>query len=218
MITEADQNYLKGTYELQRENDRVTTSMLADRFGTSAATVTGMLKKLADRKWVQYQPYRGVTLTEAGRAIALEVIRHHRLLETYLNEALGIPWDRVHEEAERLEHVLSEYLEERIDELLGHPTVDPHGSPIPAVDGTVTESDRTRLSDVAAGSVVEICEVLDRDSAMLLHLDHLGLHLQSRLTVVAIEPIDELMTLDVGGKSVTVGRKTAGHIFVEMLG
>ncbi len=96
-----------------------------------------MLKKLANLEWVVYEPYRGVTLTETGRAIALEVIRHHRLLETYLHQALNIPWERVHEEADRLEHALSEYLEERIDELLGHPTLDPHGSPIPSLNGQI---------------------------------------------------------------------------------
>lgn len=217
MITQTDENYLKETYTLQLDHDRVTTSMLAKRFGTTAASVTGMLKKLADRNLVAYEPYRGVTLSETGRAIALEVIRHHRLLETYLAEAMGIPWDRVHEEAERLEHALSEYLEQRIDELLGHPTVDPHGSPIPSKEGLIVETERLRLSDVPEGRRVEITEVWDRDSEMLLHLDRLGLHLHTRLEVVRIEPIDQLVTIEVNGKENVIGRNTARHVFVTEL-
>jgi len=216
MITETDENYLKETYNLQRENNRVTTSMLADRFGSSPATVTGMLKKLAEREWVSYEPYKGVTLTDAGRQIALEVIRHHRLIETFLNKTLGIPWDRVHEEAERLEHVLSEYLEDRIDEILGHPQIDPHGSPIPARGGDLDEVTRTRLVDVPAGSSVQIVEVSDRDADVLAHLDRLGIQLGTRLSVVSVEPIDELITIELAHKKFVIGRKSARHIFVKI--
>src|ERR1700690_1225618 len=152
MPSATEENYLKETYSLQLEHPRVTTSMLADRTGHSPPTVTGMLKKLASRKWVAYEPYQGVTLTNSGKTAALEVIRHHRLLETYLSRALGMPWDRVHEEAETLEHVLSEYLEGYIDEYLGHPASDPHGSPIPAPDGSIEELSRLHLSELAAGS------------------------------------------------------------------
>ncbi|HTX72215.1 MAG TPA: metal-dependent transcriptional regulator [Rectinemataceae bacterium] len=215
MTTEADQNYLKETYALEREHGRVTTSMLADRFGVSSASVTGMLKKLAHRHWVSYEPYKGVTLTEEGRLIALEVLRHHRLLETYLVEALGVPWDRVHEEAERLEHALSEYLEARIDELLGHPRFDPHGSPIPAPDGTVRELATLRLSELAEGASAEIVEVSDRDPQLLARLDELGLGLHTRLSVIKVEPMDELMTIDVGGQSLVIGNNTARRVFVK---
>lgn len=217
MITETDENYLKETYAFQQDHERVTTSMLAERFGSSAATVTGMLKKLADRNLVEYEPYRGVTLTDAGRAIALEVIRHHRLLETYLVRALGMPWERVHEEAERLEHVLSKYMEERIDDLLGHPTIDPHGSPIPSIDGTVRTRPQLRLSEVTKGSKVEIVEVSDRDSDLLRRLDSLGLHLHTRLTVTDVEPIDGLIIIEVEGTSEIVGRTTGDHVFVKKL-
>lgn len=217
MITATDENYLKETYSLQHEHDRVTTSMLAARFGSSAATVTGMLKKLAQRQWVVYEPYRGVRLTEAGMAIALEVIRHHRLLETYLAEAMGIPWDRVHVEAERLEHVLSDYLEQRIDELLGHPAFDPHGQPIPAVDGSIAESDRVRLSEVPAGASVKISEVWDHDPDLLRHVDSLGLRLNMRLDVVQTEPVDELITVEAENRRLIIGNRTARHIFVTRL-
>ena len=148
MWSEAEENYLKETYALQLDHDQVTTSMLAQRIGHSAPTVTGMLKRLSGRKWVTYEPYRGVTLTKSGKAAALDVIRRHRLLETFLTRVLDIPWDRVHAEAERLEHALSDYLEGRIDEYLGHPERDPHGSPIPAADGSIDEPDRLHLSDL----------------------------------------------------------------------
>jgi len=216
MITETDENYLKETYNLQREHDRVTTSMLAERFGSSPATVTGMLKKLAEREWVSYEPYKGVTLTDAGRQIALEVIRHHRLIETFLNKTLGIPWDRVHEEAERLEHVLSEYLEDRIDEILGHPLIDPHGSPIPARGGDLNEEKQIRLVDVPEGSSVQIVEVSDRDADVLAHLDRLGIQLGTRLSVISVEPIDGLITIELNHRRFVIGRTSARHIFVKI--
>ena len=217
MKTEADENYLKEIYNLELDHGQVTTSMLADRFGYSPATVTGMLKKLAGLKWVVYEPYQGVTLTDTGRAIALEVVRHHRLLETYLSQALNIPWDRVHEEAEKLEHVLSEYLEARIDELLGHPSVDPHGSPIPAPDGSIPETDRLRLAALPAGTSAEIVEVYDRDPKLLARLDALKLHPKTRLRVVDVEPLDGLITIQVLGETHVLGPATASQITVRLL-
>jgi DtxR family Mn-dependent transcriptional regulator len=217
MKTEADENYLKEIYNLELDHGQVTTSMLADRFGYSPATITGMLKKLASLKWVVYEPYQGVTLTDTGRAIALEVIRHHRLLETYLAQALNIPWDRVHEEAEKLEHVLSEYLEGRIDELLGHPSVDPHGSPIPSLDGSVPEIDRLRLAALPAGTLAEIIEVNDRDPHLLARLDALHLHPKTRIWVVDVEPLDGLITLQAAGETHVLGQTTASQIIVRPL-
>jgi len=217
MITEADQNYLKEIYSLELDHGQVSTSMLADRFGFSPATVTGMLKKLSHNGWVAYEPYQGVTLTDDGRKIALEVIRHHRLLETYLARALDIPWDRLHEEAEKLEHVLSDYLEARIDERLGYPTSDPHGSPIPALDGSISDAGRTRLANLAAGTQAEVVEVYDRDPELLSRLEELGLYPGTRIEVEAVEPLDGLLTIKVGGNPVIVGQTTASHVFVKQL-
>jgi DtxR family Mn-dependent transcriptional regulator len=217
VITEADQNYLKEIYNIELDHEQVTTSMLADRFGFSPATVTGMLKKLSHNGWVVYEPYQGVTLTNDGRKIALEVIRHHRLLETYLARALDIPWDRLHEEAEKLEHVLSEYLEARIDERLGYPTSDPHGSPIPAVDGSISDAGRMRLANLPAGTEAEVVEVYDRDPELLARLEELGLYPGTMLVVEAVEPLDGLLSLKVGGSSVVVGQTTASHVFVKQL-
>jgi DtxR family transcriptional regulator, Mn-dependent transcriptional regulator len=217
MRTEADENYLKEIYTLELDYGHATTSMLAERFKYSPATVTGMLKKLAQLHWVVYEPYRGVTLTETGRAIALEVIRHHRLLETYLAQALNIPWDRVHEEADKLEHALSEYLEARIDELLGHPTQDPHGSPIPSLNGQIANPARLRLADLAVGDTAEIIEVDDHYPELLSHLDQLNLHLNTQITITAIEPIDGLITLQAAGQSHILGQTSASEIIVKKL-
>ncbi len=215
MRSEADENYLKEIYSLERDHGHATTSMIAERLGNTPASVTGQLKKLSARRLVSYSPYQGAKLTDAGRAIALEVIRHHRLLETYLVRVLEIPWDRVHGEAERLEHALSEYLEERIDERLHHPKVDPHGSPIPSREGRVNDNGHLRVADLAEGSRAEIVEVSDRDSMLLSRLDTLGLHPGTRFTVVAVEPVDGLMTIRVGARSLTIGRTSAGQLIAR---
>jgi DtxR family Mn-dependent transcriptional regulator len=215
--TIAEENYLKETYALQLEHNPVTTSMLAERIGQSAPTVTGMFKKLASRKLVSYEPYQGITLTKSGRAAALEVIRHHRLIETYLTRALGVPWDRVHEEAEKLEHVLSEYLEDRIDEYLGHPASDPHGSPIPALDGSINEPDRLRLSELPAGSSAEVVEVGDHEPGLLARFREMHLGLKTRLKVLEVEPVDGLVTIFVADQKHVLGRTAASQIMVRKL-
>lgn len=217
MRSEAEENYLKETYTLQLEHSQVTTSMLADRIGHSPPTVTGMLKKLASRNWVTYEPYQGVTLTKSGRAAALEVIRHHRLLETYLTRALGIPWDRVHEEAEKLEHALSEYLEGLIDEYLGHPASDPHGSPIPSIDGSIKEPDRVHLSDLPAGASAQVVEVSDREPGLLARLGEMHLSVKTKLQVLEVEPIDGLIIIRVAGQKHVLGQTTASQIIVRKI-
>ncbi len=214
----AEENYLKETYALQLDHKHVTTSMLADRIGHTAPTVTGMLKKLATRRWVTYKPYQGVRLTTSGKTAALDVIRRHRLIETFLARVLGVPWDRVHAEAERLEHALSDYLEERIDEYLGHPSSDPHGSPIPAPNGAISEPARLRLSDLPAGCSARIVEVDDREPGLLARLSDLRLGLSSEIEVLAIEPVDGLVTILAGGEKQMLGRNAAKRILVERLG
>jgi DtxR family Mn-dependent transcriptional regulator len=215
MITEVDQNYLKEIYLLEQDRPTVSTSMLAARFSVSPATVTGMLKKLAARGWVDYQPYKGVHLSEPGRAIALEVVRHHRLIETYLARSLDVPWDRIHDEAEKLEHVLSDYLEERIDAQLGHPTSDPHGSPIPGPDGSVPEEQRVKLAGLKVGVQAVIAEVDDRNPEILARLDSLGLHPETQVEVIDIEAVDGLITLQVSGETQVLGPMLASHIYVK---
>src|SRR5919202_3739182 len=140
-ISPAIEDYLKAIYTLGRTQAQVTTSLLADHLGFKPASVTGMLKTMSDMHLVSYTPYHGVELTPGGRRIALEIVRHHRLIELYLVEALGYSWDEVHDEAEALEHVISEKLEARIAARLGHPSFDPHGDPIPSLEGTLPHGD-----------------------------------------------------------------------------
>lgn len=203
--TPAVQDYLKAVQLLEWEDGsdegRVSTQVVAERLGVSPASATNMLKKLASLGLVEHAPYRGASLTDAGRKVALEVIRHHRLLETYLAEALGVPWDRVHEEAEILEHVLSEDLEDRIADRLGDPKADPHGHPIPAKDGSVAERSRLRLWDVPRGSKVAVERVSDEVPEALRFLGVAGIRPGAAVTVVDRGPVGGPLFVRVAGGS-----------------
>ena len=191
--TPAVQDYLKALqlleWEASEEEGRVATQVLAERLGVSAASATNMLKKLASMGLAEHAPYKGATLSGAGRKVALEVIRHHRLLETYLAEALGVPWDRVHDEAEILEHVLSEDLEDRIATVLGDPQSDPHGHPIPSKDGSVREPSRLRLWDVPEGTRVAVERVSDEVPEALRFLGVAGIRPGAAVTVIERGPV-----------------------------
>src|SRR5690606_39879727 len=150
VLSAAAEDYLKTIYKLRDDDAPTTTQAVAARLSVAPPSATAMIKKLAAMKLVRHTPYRGVELTEAGEKIALEVIRHHRLIETYLAEVLGVAWDKVHDEAERWEHVLSEEVEAKMAAALGNPTRDPHGAPIPALDGSVPRDGWTRLSEAVA--------------------------------------------------------------------
>jgi len=214
MRTQAVEDYLKVIYDLERGGSPVPTSAIAARLAVAPATVTGMVKKLATMNVVVHESYRGVALTEAGRRVALEVIRHHRLVEQYLFEAMGVPWDQVHDEAEKWEHVLSEELEARMDEILGNPTTDPHGSPIPSPDLELVEREHTRLSELVAGQRARVAEVGDEDAAMLRHFAELGLYPETDVEVIAVAPFEGPMTLRVGDSEQAIGRLAASNIFV----
>src|SRR5213080_2079199 len=176
-ISSAVEDYAKAIYALQERGEgcAVTTNALAERLHVTPASASAMAKKLNSMGLVEHEPYRGVQLTGKGSAIALEVIRHHRLLELYLSESLGVPWDRVHDEAEVLEHVLSEELEELIAAKLGDPTHDPHGDPIPTADLVVEEVPTERLADLEAGAAGCFVRVSDSDPAMLRYLADRGI-------------------------------------------
>jgi DtxR family Mn-dependent transcriptional regulator len=214
MHTQAVEDYLKTIYEIQCEQGKVATTVLAERLGVAPASVTGMIKKLADMHLVVHEPYQGVVLTEAGQKIALEVLRHHRLIELFLAEELGVPWDRVHEEANKIEHVLSEDVEDRVDALLGYPTTDPHGAPIPTRDGTIDQRNCVALVDLKPGQTALVAEVSDHDSALLRYLGELGLYPQVKVSVIAIAPFDGPMTIRVGEAEHALGRETASLIFM----
>jgi DtxR family transcriptional regulator, Mn-dependent transcriptional regulator len=215
--SEAIEDYAKAIYALGRRGDgTVSTNALADRLGVTPASVSAMVKKLADRGLAEHVPYRGVALTADGRRVALEVLRHHRLLELYLAEHLGVPWDRVHEEAEALEHVLSEYLEERIAAKLGHPTHDPHGDPIPDVSLNIDEGETRALSALEPGACGCFTRVSDSDPEMLRYLDRRGVRLGDELEVVDRQPFDGPLTVRVGDRLHTLGGRLADAMRVEL--
>jgi DtxR family Mn-dependent transcriptional regulator len=215
VLSEAVQDYLKAIYKLQEAGGVVSTSALAEAMEVSAASATGMVKKLAGLKLVRHNPYQGVVLTKAGQKMALEVIRHHRLLELYLAEALGYTWDKVHEEAERLEHAISEEFEDKIFEALGRPTHDPHGDPIPGKDGTLVAEDHDRLSDLEPGATGVIRQVSDSDAEMLRYLAARGLVPDATFEVLEKAPFNGPLTVRTGDTSHVLGRDIAQRIRVE---
>ena len=218
MISHATEDYLKAIYELEEDLGRVSTSALAEQLGVAPASVTGMLQKLADGrpKLVNYERHHGVVLTPAGRKIALEIIRHHRLIELYLSESLGFEWDKVDAEAEKLEHVISEEFEEKIAALLGDPTVDPHGDPIPDKAGKVAAHSRLALSEIGAGQTVCVTRVRDDDPAFLRYLAELGISPQTTLAIIDKAPFDGPMHVTVGDRSHALGKSVTDKIFVEV--
>jgi DtxR family Mn-dependent transcriptional regulator len=215
MQTQAVEDYLKTIYELQCQKGTVSTTSLAREMDVTAASATGMIKKLANLKLVSYEPYQGVELTTAGEKIALEVLRHHRLIERYLSEALGVPWDQVDEEAEKLEHILSDELENRMDAFLGFPTTDPHGAPIPSVEGHLPPSSNLRLSDLTPGQRAVIAEVSDHDPELLRYLGELGLFPKAEVIVTDVAPFDGPLTLQINDRQHALGREVAQYILVE---
>jgi DtxR family Mn-dependent transcriptional regulator len=205
-LSEAIENYAKAIYALARRGDgTVTTNALAERVGVSAGSVSSMVKKLAERGLAEHEPYRGVQLTAEGRRVALSVLRHHRLLELYLAEHLGVPWDRVHEEAEALEHVISEDLAARIAAKLGHPTHDPHGDPIPDAALVIDEGHTRSLAEMDIGERGRFVRVSDTDPEMLRYLDGRGIALGDELEVVAREPFDGPLTVRFGSEDHVIG-------------
>jgi DtxR family transcriptional regulator, Mn-dependent transcriptional regulator len=215
--TEAIEDYAKAIYALGRRGDgTVSTNALAERLGVTPASVSAMVKRLADRGLAEHVPYRGVTLTEEGRRVALEVLRHHRLLETYLAEQLGVPWDRVHEEAETLEHVLSEYLEARIAAKLGNPTHDPHGDPIPDVGLNIDEGSTRSLSACEPGARGTFTRVSDSDPEMLRYLDGRGVRLGDEIEVIDRQPFGGPLTVRAGDRVHTFGGRLADAMRIEL--
>jgi len=211
-LSAAIQDYLKEIYKLESEGTRPTTTAIARRMGVAPSSVTSMLKKLAALGLAEHSPYHGVVLSEDGTKIALEVIRHHRLLEQYLAETLGVPIDAVHAEADRLEHVLSEELEARIDEQLGYPTHDPHGDPIPDA-GLHVETRRLRSLDaLEPGEEATVRRVPDTDSELLRYLARLRLVPGGRVTMRRSEPSEGPLTVAVDGQEHAISRELAMQI------
>ena len=208
------EDYLKAVYMIHERDGSVTTTAIATALGVTPASVTGMIKKLAEMKLVRHTPYQGVELTKSGEKIALEIVRHHRLLELFLIEALGYSWDKVHAEADILEHVISEEFEERVAARLGNPVVDPHGDPIPARDGTIRAVAEQSLLQLAPGRSAVITRVSDRNSEMLRYAADLGLRPTVHVTLIAAGPFGGSLQIRVGKTERAIGRELAAGIFV----
>jgi len=217
-ITHAMEDYLKAIFRVRQEEPEpgaVTTQRLAEELGVSGPSVTNMVKRLDELHLVRHARYHGVELTETGEKIALEVIRHHRLLELYLADALGFEWDRVHAEADRLEHLVSDELEARMDSILGYPTRDPHGDPIPSREGTIAAVPGTRLLDLAAGARAVVNRVSDRDPEQLRYLGELGLYPGAAVEVVECLPFEGPLRIRVNDAEHIIGRPLAAAVNVE---
>lgn len=219
-LTHVIEDYLKAIYDLTADGGRASTNQIAERMGVTAASVTNMIQKLAatDPPLLKYRKHRGVVLTEEGERVALEIVRHHRLLEMFLHQTLGYSWDEVHEEADRLEHVISEEFEARIAERLGHPRHDPHGDPIPTRELELPEAQATTLREMRPGQKAIIQRVRDTDPDLLRYLSDLGLTPAARITILDFSPFDNNLRLRVEGhdEAVVLGPSITSQVFVEI--
>ncbi len=216
-VSSAIEDYAKAIYALQlRAGEAVSTNALAERLGVTAASASGMVKRLDELGLVEHQPYRGVSLTADGRRVALEVMRHHRLLELYLVQSLGVPWDRVHQEAEVLEHVLSEELEELIAAKLGDPTHDPHGDPIPTRELKIEEGPTQSLQSLEAGASGTFARVSDADPEMLRFLAERGIAPGDAFEVIDKQPFDGPLFVRFGDHVQVLGGTLAKAMRVEV--
>lgn len=213
-LSATSEDYLKAVYAAEHAGEPAATGDLAHRLGVASSSVSGMVRRLAEHGLLTVERYHGARLTAEGRRVALRTLRRHRILESYLASALGYPWDRVHEVAERLEHAASDELIERMAQALGNPVVDPHGAPIPAADGTVDETSQTALADLATGERARVTRVSERDPGMLHHLDELGLRPGALVAVSTRAPFGGPLTLDVDGMTRLIGPALAARVLV----
>ena len=216
-ISSAVEDYAKAIYALEsRGGATVTTTAIAERLGVTAASASGMVRKLCELELVSHEPYKGVRLTERGAEVALEVIRHHRLLELYLAESLGLPWDRVHAEAEVLEHVLSEELEDLIAAKLGNPTRDPHGDPIPTRELQIVEDPTDTLESLAPGASGKFVRISDSDPDMLRYLAERGIAPGDDFEVEEKQPFGGPSFVRFGDDVHVIGGELASRMRVEV--
>ncbi|HEX5106320.1 MAG TPA: metal-dependent transcriptional regulator [Pirellulaceae bacterium] len=210
------ENYVKAIYQLAPAKDRTAaaTGKLAEALGVSPGTVTSMLKTLSESGLAEYVPYEGARLTDAGRTLALRVLRRHRLIELFLVRTLNLSWDEVHEEAENMEHAVSDLLIDRIDAFLGYPAADPHGDPIPKADGTVARSSGRRLSQLAAGQRFRVVRVVEQSPEFLRYLTETGLRLEAEGHVIANRAESGTITVEVAGQQTTLAHNIADRLLV----
>ena len=215
-VSRSVQDYLKAIYKLQSGAGPVQTSALAEQLGVAPPSATNMVGRLAESGLIRYTRYHGVELTEKGAAIALEVIRHHRLWELFLHRALGLSIDQLHEEAERLEHELSDVLEEHIVRHLGDPTLDPHGDPIPSIDGRLLDPTYPLLSQIDPGNSAIVRRVPDSDPALLRYLGTLGLLPGATVSMIRREPFNGPLTVHIDGMERILGNELASCVYVDV--
>lgn len=215
VLSSAVEDYLKTVYALESEGERATTSALAQRVGVSAPSATAMMKRLAALGLVERAPYQGVVLTESGRLAALEVIRHHRLLERYFVDVLGLALDQVHAEADALEHVLSDELEQRIDAALGFPKVDPHGDPIPDSNLSIAAQAARTVAELVPGESAVVARIPDRDPELVRYLLELSLAPGDRVMLERIGPFGGPMTVETQSGQHAIARELAAAIEVS---
>lgn len=217
MGTLTEENYIKSIYSLSHETGEVSVSVLAKKLHVKLPTVNSMVKKLTTKKLVAYAPYQGIKLTEKGKKDALSIIRKHRLAELFLVKIIGLGWEEVHDIAEQLEHVNSERFYNRIDELLGYPKADPHGEPIPDINGKITEKNRISLSNVKQGASVKIAAVGNDEKSFLDHLNSKGLQIGESIMVKKKELFDGSITiLNKAKKETMLSHQVAERIWVEV--
>lgn len=215
-LTGQAEDYLKAIYEMEQGGEAAATSDIAAQLGVAAASVSGMIQRLSRLGLVKVERYRGARLSGTGRQIALQLLRRHRIIESYLATQLGYGWDDVHEEAERLEHAASAELVERMAEALGHPTADPHGAPIPTAEGAVDERRLSSIADMSVGSTAKVSRMSDRDPAFLRYLANLGIKPGATVKVLAKSPFDGPVELSVGKAKHSVGASAAARVFIEV--
>jgi DtxR family transcriptional regulator, Mn-dependent transcriptional regulator len=212
-----EENYLKAIYKLSEHNELVTTTDIATMLNIRSATVTDMLKKLAVKKLIRYERYKGLHLTEKGRAIGVKIIRKHRLWELFLVKQMKFRWDEVHEIAEQLEHIQSDELINRLDEILGYPKSDPHGDPIPDRNGVFGKSKAVPLSSVKLKTTSVVTGVVENSTTFLQYLDKTGIALGDKITIHAIEPFDQSHRITINqGKELFISENVAKNILVTL--
>jgi len=218
-ITKKEEDYLKGLLHLKLKGDdeHIGTNRLAQIVGVAPATANSMLKKLKGKEWVEYEKYGAIDLTEQGEKIALQMVRKHRLWETFLYDKLGFSWDEVHAVAEQLEHVRSEKLIRKLDEFLGFPEVDPHGDPIPGADGDYDHSVKNTLAEMKVGSRVKIISVRDTSPSFLQYVSEMGMDLETQIEILDRKAFDNSLHIRVEGKDHTVSEKFSKNLYVEKI-
>lgn len=215
MITLTEENYLKAIYHLTEKNENVSVNELSKFLNIKMPSVNSMMKKFAEKKWVIYESYKPLVITESGKKQAALIVRKHRLTEMFLVEKMGFGWEQVHEIAEQIEHIKSELFFEKIDELLDHPKSDPHGSPIPDQHGNIIEFNYLKLSECKPGQTVKLCALTESPTDLLNYLNQKKLSLNTIIKLISTEPFDKSMEVEYGGQKEVFSQLVCERLLVE---